>query len=221
MARVVAGFSMSLDGFIARPDDSVGPLFDWYGNGATEVRWPGMGMVSKISPASAGYLHGLIDEVGALVVGRRIFDYTNGWGGNHPLNVPVFVVTHATHALPDGWPRDDVPFTFVHDGVASAVKQASAVAGSKTVGVAGPNIAQQCLALGLLDEINIDLVPVLLGTGIRFFAERPADVGVTMLDGPTIINGDRVTHLRYTVRRGDSVDSVESADSAGAAGPGI
>ena len=195
MATVVAGFSMSLDGFIANPSDEVGPLFDWYGNGDVEIRWPGNDMVSHASAASAGYLRDSISSAGALVVGRRIFDYTNGWNGSHPLGVPVFVVSHT---IPDGWPRDDAPFTFVTDGVQSAVAQAKAVAGDKTVGVAGPNVAQQCLNAGLVDELHVELVPVLLGEGIRFF-DHLRSTPVT-LDDPTIIPGSRVTHLMFRVR---------------------
>jgi len=195
MATVVAGFSMSLDGFIANPSDEVGPLFDWYGNGDVEIRWPGNDMVSHASAASAGYLRDSISSAGALVVGRRIFDYTNGWNGSHPLGVPVFVVSHT---IPDGWPRDDAPFTFVTDGVQSAVAQAKAVAGDRTVGVAGPNVAQQCLNAGLVDELHVELVPVLLGEGIRFF-DHLRSTPVT-LDDPTIIPGSRVTHLMFRVR---------------------
>jgi dihydrofolate reductase len=198
MGTVIASFSMSLDGFIADQADGVGPLFDWYENGEIDVAWPGNSMVSHTTPASAGYLHEMIAEAGALVVGRRIFDVTSGWDGHHPCGVPVFVVSHS---VPDGWPRDDAPFTFVHDGVESAVAQAQQVAGDKTVGVAGPNVAQQCLEAGLLDEAWIELVPVLLGRGIRFFD----DVKGTpiMLENPTVIEGDRVTHLRYRVSRGE------------------
>jgi dihydrofolate reductase len=101
-------------------------------------------------------------RIGALVAGRHWFDVTGGWGGNHPMGVPVFVVTRT---VPDGWPRDDAPFTFV---TGRAVAQAKALAGDKLVGVAGPNIVQQCLNAGLLDEIVVDLVHVLLVDGIRF-----------------------------------------------------
>ena len=195
MANVIASFSMSLDGFVADPSDAVGPLFDWYGNGDVEVRWPGNDMVSQTTAPSAGYLHEVIDGSRVLVVGRRLFDHTDGWGGSHPLGVPVFVVSHS---VPDGWPRDDAPFTFVTDGVASAVAQAEAVAGDGIVGVGGPNVAQQCLDAGLLDEVHIQLVPVLLGRGIRFFGDLREPP--LMLDDPTVIEGRRVTHLRYRVQ---------------------
>jgi dihydrofolate reductase len=196
VATVVAGLTMSLDGFIAHRDDSVQYLFDWYDNGEVEVQWPGNDMVSHVSPASAAYLHELIDGAGALVVGRRVFDYTNGWGGSHPIGVPVFLVTHST---PADWPRVDAPFTIVLDGVESAIAQAKSVAGNKSVGVAGPNVIQQCLNLGLIDELHVELVPVLLGDGIRFFGELAHPPVV--LDDPTVIEGKHVTHLTYKVRR--------------------
>ncbi len=104
--------------------------------------------------------------MGALISGRRLFDITGGWNGNHPMGVPVFVVSHA---VPDGWPRRDARFTFVTDGVESAVARAKATAGARAVAVASANVAQQCLKAGLIDEIRVDLVPVLLGEGIRFF----------------------------------------------------
>jgi dihydrofolate reductase len=196
VADVIASFSMSLDGFVADPSDAVGPLFDWFGNGDVEVRWPGNDMVSHTTPASAAYLREVIDATGALVVGRRLFDYTSGWAGSHPLGVPVFVVSHR---VPDGWPRDGAPFTFVTEGVEPAVAAAKAVAGDKAVGVAGPNVAQQCLNAGLLDEVAVDLVPVLLGEGIRFF-DHVAHAPV-VLEDPRVVVGHRVTHLRYRVRR--------------------
>jgi dihydrofolate reductase len=83
--------------------------------------------------------------------------------------------------------------------VQSAVHQAKAVAGDKTVGVAGPSIIQQCINAGLLDEINVELVPVLLGGGIRFFGDLVEPP--VMLENPTVIEGDRVTHLQFKVRR--------------------
>jgi dihydrofolate reductase len=185
-----------LDGFIAHLDDGVEHLFDWYDNGEVDIQWPGNDMVSHVTPASAAYLRDTIANAGALVIGRRLFDYTQGWGGSHPIGVPVFVVTHS---LPEGWPRADAPFTIVLDGVESAVTQASAVAGDKTVGVAGPNVIQQCLNAGLLDELWIELVPVLLGEGIRFFDNLTGPP--VMLENPTVIEGDRVTHLMYKVRK--------------------
>ena len=189
---------MSLDGFVAAPDDSVPHIFDWYGNGTVRFDWPGNDMVSDVTPTSAAYLRELVESTGALVVGRRIFDYTDGWAGHHPIGVPVFVVSHRG---PQGWDdrHDPSLTTFVSDGVASAVQRAQMVAGDKSVGVAGPKIAQQCLDLGLLDEIRVELAPVLLGDGIPFFANLKTTP--VLLDNPTVIEGDRVTHLIYSVRK--------------------
>jgi len=130
-------------------------------------------------------LRDVLANAGALIAGRRLFDIAGGWGGTHPLGVPVFVVTHS---LPDGWPREDAPFTFVTDGVERAVAQAKAVAGDKTVTVASANIAQQCLNAGLLDE------------GIRFF-DHLKDTPV-QLEGPRVVEGTGVTHLSYRVQSG-------------------
>jgi hypothetical protein len=94
MGKVIAALSMSLDGFVAAPDDSVPHIFDWYGNGDVRFEWPGNDMVSQVTPASAAYLTEMVEQAGALVVGRRVFDYTDGWAGHHPVGVPVFVVSH-------------------------------------------------------------------------------------------------------------------------------
>jgi len=197
MATVVAALSMSLDGFIAHLNDGVGHLFDWYNNGEIDIEWPGNDIVSHVTPASATYLRDSIAQVGALVVGRRLFDYTDGWGGRHPFGVPVFVVTHS---VPDGWPRADAPFTIVTDGAQSPVARASKVAGDKDVEVAGPHVIQQCLNAGLVHELRIELVPVLLGEGIRFFDNLTNSL--VTFENPTVIEGDRVTHLIY--RRSDT-----------------
>jgi dihydrofolate reductase len=196
MATVIAEMSMSVDGFVADPFDEVGPLFDWYGNGDVEVptaqpeRW-----TFRTSEASARYLRESLQRTGAIVAGRRLFDVAGGWGGTHPWGVPVFVVTHS---LPEGWPREDAPFTFVTDGLERAVARAKATAGEGWVGVAGPNVAQQCLDARLLDEVRINLVPVLLGEGIRFFGNLSN--APLALEGPNVIEGIGVTHLRYRVR---------------------
>jgi dihydrofolate reductase len=194
MANVIASLTMSVDGFIALPDDSVGPLFDWYESGEVAIPWPGMGMVSHVTPASARYLRETIDGAGAIVVGRRVYDYTNGWGGTHPLGVPLFLVTHRP---PSSWPTADAPFTAVPKGVAAAIGQAKAIAGGKAVALAGPSIIQQALDLGLVDEIAVDLAPVLLGDGVRFFGELAHPL---LLGDPEVIQGTRVTHLRVRVR---------------------
>jgi dihydrofolate reductase len=197
MGKVYTGASMSLDGYISGPSETgFEHLFKWYGNGNVAVPTSKPGMTLQMSEASAEHFGGMVAETGALVVGRKLFDYTNGWGGDHPMGVPVVVVTHS---VPEGWPREDGPFTFVTDGIEHAVETAKALAGDKVVGVNGGTIARQCLDAGLLDEIWVDLVPVLLGGGTPFF-DQLKDVPVE-LEGPTVVEGTGVTHLRYRVRR--------------------
>ncbi len=182
MATVTTEMSMSLDGYIADPSDGVEHLFGWYSNGDVAVPSADPRWTWHVSAASAGHVRDGLANVGALVSGRRLFDHTGGWGGSHPYGAPVFVVSHS---VPEGWPREDAPFTFVTDGIESALAQAKTTAGEKMVAVAGPNIAQQCLNAGLLDEIVVNLVPVLLGEGIPFFdnlSSAPVE-----LDGPRVI----------------------------------
>jgi dihydrofolate reductase len=193
MGKVGIGFSMSLDGFIAGPNDDVQQVFKWYFSGDTEFEFPG-GMGVKISQQSADLLQEQIEATGALVTGRRQFDLTHGWGGRHPLDVPVFVVTHS---VPEGWDKEGSPFTFVTDGVVHAVELAQAAAGDKMVVIDGASIVQQSLQAGLVDLIGVDLVPVLLGQGVRFFDHLEA-VPVK-LEIMQVVEAPGVTHLRYRV----------------------
>ena len=204
MGKVATGLSMSLDGFVAGPND--GParplgeggerLFAWYFSGEIDYRMPGGGPAFKLSLASAELLREVHPTFGALVTGRRTFDITGGWGGNPPLGVPTFVVTHS---VPPEWVYDGSPFTFVTDGVASAIDQAKAVAGDKNVGVGAASIAQQAIKAGLLDEIHIDLVPVLLGAGVRLFEHL--GTGPIELERTRAVVAPGVTHLTFRVVR--------------------
>ena len=196
MATLVADMSVSLDGFIADPHDEVGPLFDWYRAGPVTTPTASEEWSFKTDEASAEQLREVLSTIGALICGRRLFDLTKAWGGRHPMGCHVFVVTHS---VPDGWPREGAPFTFVTDGVESAVAQAKSLAGDRIVAVATPTITQQCLNAGLLDVIRVNLVPVLMGEGIRWFDNlRHSPV---MLDDPEVTPGSRVTHLSYKVRK--------------------
>jgi dihydrofolate reductase len=198
MTKIFTGASMSLDGYISGPAETgFEHLFKWYGNGDVSVPTTHADMTLQMSAVSAAHFRRMAEETGALVVGRKLFDSTGGWGGNHPLGAPVVVVTHS---VPDGWPREDAPFTFVTDGrIESAISQARALAGDKNVGVNGGTIARQCLDAGLLDEVFVDLVPVLLGGGTPFFDELAS--APIELEGPvSIAQGIDVTHLRYRVR---------------------
>ncbi len=202
MSKVSVGLTMSLDGFIAGPND--GPerplgeggekLFEWYSSGDTDYEMPGSGMVFRISPQSAELLREVERTMGAFVTGRRTFDITNGWGGNPPLGVPTFVVTHN---VPKEWVREGSPYTFVTDGIESAVDQAKRSAGDKGVAVGAASIAQQCIEAGLLDEVHVNLVPVLLGGGVRLFEH----LGTTPieLESTRVIEAPGVTHLTFRV----------------------
>ena len=196
MGNVVMQASMSLDGYIADPSDRVGPLFDWYFNGDVEVTGADPDRVFRVSAASAAYLREAWANVRATVVGRRLFDLTNGWDGRPPVGEAVFVVTHRA---PADWPYPDAPFTFVTDGVRSAVARAQAFAGDRDVGVTPGNVGGQALAAGLVDEVRVDLVPVVLGAGVRYFGDYAGSP--LLLENPQVVQGDRVTHLRYRLRK--------------------
>lgn len=194
MSKLTFNMSMSLDGFVAGPNGEVDHLFRWYFAGDTAFPFPGSDFVLKVSSTSAGVLQEASRTIGAIVTGRRNFENAHGWGGSPPLGVPHFVVTHN---VPQEWVYEASMFTFVTDGVESAVAQAKQLAGEKDVAVSSANIMQQCLKTGLLDEITIDLVPVLLGAGLRLFdhlGNQPIE-----LEQLHIIAGTGVTHLRYRV----------------------
>jgi dihydrofolate reductase len=197
MSKVIAIMSMSLDGFVADRKDGVNEVFDWYFNsGNVEFHTGGSDpMTFKVSPPSAEHLRGLTSVIGAMLTGRRTFEAAQGWNGNHAWG-PAYVLTHQ---IPDGWPRPNSTVHFVTDGVESAVKQAKAAAGGKSVGVHGADTVQQLLNAGLLDELHVDVAAVLLGSGVRLFdhlAGTPAVLG-----NPKVIAGVGVTHLRYPVRK--------------------
>jgi dihydrofolate reductase len=197
MSKLIAIMSMSLDGYVADRNDGVGEVFDWYFNsGDVEVHTGGADpMTLKVSAPSAEHIRRLTSELGAVLTGRRTFEVADGWGGNHAWG-PAFVLTHR---VPAGWPRPNSTVHFVTDGLESAVRQAKAAAGEKSVGVHGADTIQQLLNAGLLDEISVDIAAVFLGSGIRLFdhlASTPAVLG-----NPTVITGVGVTHLRYPVHK--------------------
>jgi dihydrofolate reductase len=194
VGKIIAGFAMSLDGFIAEPDDNVQHLFRWYFSGDVEFPLQGTDLVFKVSRATADLLQDLWPTLGVFVTGRRDFDVSGAWGGKPPLGVPAFIVTHTP---PQEWVKAGSPFTFVTDGVASAIAQARQVAGDKNVAVGGSTVVQQCLNAGLLDEIYINLVPVLLGAGVRLFDNLAA--GPVELERIGVVEAPNVTHLHFRV----------------------
>jgi len=197
MGLVTTGFSMSLDGFVALPNNEIGPLFDWYFAGEQTHERASGDTTYKLSSDSGEMLNEASKATGALIAGRTLFDFTHAWGGRHPLDVPVFVVTHNVETVPDEWRREGSVFMYVTDGVESAIAQAQAVAGEKSVAIASTTIAQQAINAGLLDEIHIDLVPVLLGVGVRLFDHL--NVAPIRLETPTVAEAAGVTHLTYRV----------------------
>lgn len=199
MGKVIGAAVMSLDGYIAKHDNSIGRLFDWYVNGDVECATASPDITFHISPKSVEHWRAWVSSLGALVCGRTLFDVTNGWDGRHTMDVPVIVVTHQ---IPTDWVNDhpDAPFTFVTDGVRAAVEHALLIAGDRTVAVTAGTIVRQCLELGLLDEVAIDLVPVVMGEGRPFFGKLTVD-DVVLGDPTVCIQGEQVTHLVFPVKR--------------------
>ena len=193
MGKVVMYSTVSVDGFIAGDDDMPGPLFDWLSTG--DVPLDDSGAV-KVSQASYDHTRAYWDEIGVTVVGRHVFDLTDGWGGTPPGGIDhVVVVTH--RPPPEGW-SPEAPFHFA-DGIEAAMAKAQELAGDRTVEVSAGDVAGQMLAAGLVDEVAMDVAPVVLGSGKRYFG--PVD-GQHLLEDPhVVIQGDRELHLRYRVRR--------------------
>jgi dihydrofolate reductase len=198
MGKVVFDISMSLDGFIAGlhdgPDNPMGDhgveaLHQWIWGDRTDGV-PGDGAKGS----NREVLAELKNTTGAIVVGRRTYDIVDGWGGTHPFGaIPAFVVTKAA---PEHVPQGGTKFTFVTDGIESAVKQARAAAGDRNVYVVGgANIAQQCLKAGLLDEMRIHIAPLLLGEGIRLFDHLGAES--IQLERTGLVDAPGVTHLTF------------------------
>jgi dihydrofolate reductase len=198
MGKVVTSASTSLDGFVAYPDDDPGPLFDWYEAGEVEVVNAGELPPFHLTPTSAEYWRAWTGSLGCLVVGRHLFDITDGWRGVHPLGVPFVVLTHEP---PADWAHAHTGNAhFVTDGIEAAIAKAQELAGDRIVGVAAGVVAGQALAAGLVDEVAIDLVPVVLGQGHAYFAD--VDPATVKLGDPTVvIPSVRVTHLVFPVER--------------------
>jgi dihydrofolate reductase len=194
MGKVVLYGTVSVDGFVADEHDRPGPLFDWMTSG--DVALDDAGHV-KVSQASHDETRAYWDALGATVVGRHVFDLTGGWGGSPPGGIDhVVVVTHRPAA--DGW-DPAAPFHFVA-GIEEAVATAQELAGpDRAVEVAAGDVGGQALAAGLVDEVRMDVAPVVLGRGKRFFGAVEAQ---HLLEDPeAVVRGVRVLHLRYRVRR--------------------
>ena len=183
---------VSVDGFIADANDEVGPLFDWYFSGAEKIVDDGP---FKVSAASADYVRPMWERIGATVMGRHLFDLTNGWEAKPPAGDHLVVVSR--RPKPNGWhPEADVPF---FTDIAEAIADAKARSGDRDVALTAGEVGGQALALGLVDEVAMDVVPVVFGAGKRYFG--PLDAQVLLDEPDVVIQGERVLHLRYRVQR--------------------
>ena len=195
MSKVVLYMSMSVDGFITGPDDGVD-----HGLGVGGERLHDWLRTGGVDPASHRPADGpsatVFDELmstGAVITGRRTFDHAGGWAGDHHDGVPIFVLTHAA-------PDEPAPGSarYVTEGIRSCVTQAKAAAGDRDILLHGAATAQECLRAGLLDEIELQRMPVLLGQGRRLFTDLPPDH--VELELVRAMDGRDVQHLRYRVR---------------------
>jgi dihydrofolate reductase len=160
MAAVIAGMTISLDGFVADRNGSAGPLY------------PDLAALRNTA-----YMQAAIEETGSVLMGKRAFEMgdPDGYVGEYEFQVPIFVVTHEPPTVP---PKQDehLTFTFVTDGIESAVEQARDAAGDKAVQViGGVSVIRELLHAGLVDELRVDIMPVMLGAGLRLFDDPDLD----------------------------------------------
>ena len=198
MGTVIVDLSMSLDGFIAGADDGSDlplgrggeRLFTWMNAGPESNR-----VERRLAPPDASKV--VVDEwttaSGAGISGRRTFDIANGWKDGHPIDAPIFVVTHEPPTQGEWSPR----VSFVTDGVERALELAQEAAGDRTVSASGASVAQQLLRSRMLDEIQVSVAPVLLGGGVRLFDHLGTEP--ITLEQTRVIESVGVTHLRYRV----------------------
>ena len=192
MGKVVMYASVSVDGFIADDNDQPGPLFDWLTSGDVPLDESGF---LKVSQTSYDHVRPYWDQIGVTIAGRHVFDMTGGWDGTPPSGIDhVVVVTH--RPAPEGW-DPSAPFHFV-DGIKAAVIKARELAGDRIVEVAAGDVGGQVFAAGLVDEVRMDVVPVVFGSGKRYFGK--ADAQQLLEDPDVAIQGTRVLHLRFQVR---------------------
>jgi dihydrofolate reductase len=213
MTRLTLNITMSLDGFVAGPNQTLEqPL----GDGGERIHeWMvGLasfrerhGMEGGTTNPDSDVLEESVSATGAVVMGRRMFSGGAGpweddpnadgwWGDDPPFHVPVFVLTH--HPREPVTKEGGTSYTFVTDGIEAALEQARAAAEDKDVSVAGgASVAQQYLKAGLLDELQVHVAPLLLGDGVRLFDQLGTDPA--QLEVTRVIESPAVTHLRYRV----------------------
>ena len=205
MGTVIMHNVVSIDGFIADENDDVRSLHEWYFSGDNPIRdrdgsdfdhsGAGAGPRFAVSSASADYVRSMWASIGVTVMGRHLFDLVNGWEGKPPAGDHVVVVSH--RPKPEGW-HPEASYYFV-DNVTAAIAKAQDLAGERTITVNAGEVGSQVLAAGLVDEVAMDLVPVVFGSGKRYFVSIHDEL---LLEDPHIvIQGERVLHLRFKVRR--------------------
>jgi len=200
--KVVVDITMSLDGFIAGPND--GPELPLGDGGERLHQWvydlaswrEPHGLEGGKTNRDSEVLDEAMRSTGAMVVGRRMFENAKGWGENPPFHKPVFVLTHETRATEAK--SGGTTFTFVTDGIESALEQARAAAAGKDVSLGGgANTIRQFLGAGLVDELQIHIAPLLLGDGIRLFEQLGTQR--VEVERTRVIDSPEVTHLRFRV----------------------
>ena len=191
MTRVICDMSASLDGYVTGPNDS---RENQFGDGAETLHdW----IFDAATDEDRAILQDVVDSVGAIVMGRKSFDKNEGdggWGDGGPVgDTPCFVVTHHKPT------RSHPPiYTFVTDGVVSAIEQAKQAAGDKVVTLHGATVMQQALPLGLVDEIRVHVIPVLVGGGTPLFATLDSAIS---LERTQVVVTPAATHLGFRVVR--------------------
>lgn len=192
----------SLDGYIADEHDDVHTMHDWYYKGDQPVIGRDNPEVHggdfRISTASSDYVRQMWSAQKVLVIGRVLFDLTNGWEGKPPVGDHVVVLSH--RPKPEGW-HPEASYHFA-TSVQEAFELARDLADGGDIGVTAGDIGGQALELGLIDKVAIDVVPVVFGSGKPYFG-HVAGPAVQLEDPDVVIQGDGVLHLRYPVRRTD------------------
>jgi dihydrofolate reductase len=191
---------VSLDGYIADEHDDVGPLHEWYFAGDQPIRAEDDadahgGSPFRVSAASADYVRGVWSRLSVLVIGRHQFDLMNGWDGTPPAGEHVVVVSH--RPKPEGW-HPEASYHFA-GSVEEGIARAKELAGDGEIGIGAGDVGGQALALGLVDHVAYDVVPVVFGRGKPYFGAL-ADGHRQLEDPDVVIQGERVLHLRYPVR---------------------
>ncbi len=213
MGTVFMHSVVSVDGFIADKNDGVGPLHDWYFNGDTPLTGD-IGSRFKVPRASAPYVRSMWARIGAIVMGRHLFDHVNGWEGRPPTGDHVVVVSH--RPKPEGW-HPEASYHFVDD-VTAAIAKARELAGERDIAVNAGEVGGQIFAAGLVDEVAMDVVPVVFGSGKRYFGDVD---GQHLLEDPhVVIQAERVLHLVYKVREARPAASADGGSVVLAASNG-